>query len=120
VVQGHALGVEEGLERADLVEDAVGEFLPSHLHLAPAEALQVRQRRMGADLDAELLRAPDRRAHVVEIRAVEAARDVGDGDVGHDRFVIAHAVEAEALAHVAIDDSHGSSSTRKSSPWYAR
>jgi hypothetical protein len=40
------------------------------------------------------------------------AGDVGDVDQGHDRLVIAHPVEAEALAHVAIDQSHGNSSTR--------
>jgi hypothetical protein len=52
VVERHALGVEEALQRADLVDDAVGQFLAADLHLAAAEALQVGQRRMRADLDA--------------------------------------------------------------------
>jgi hypothetical protein len=44
--------------------------------------------------------------HVIEVRAVETASDVGYVDLGHQAFVVAHLVEAESLAHVAIDHDH--------------
>ena len=103
VVELHALDVEEGLERADLVDQAVRQLLAAHLHLAPAEALQVGQRRVGADLHAMRLGQADGLAHHAGIRAVKAAGHIGHGDVGHDALVVAQLIEAEALAHVAID-----------------
>jgi hypothetical protein len=41
VVELHALGLEEAFERADLIDDAIGELFPGDLHLAAAEALEV-------------------------------------------------------------------------------
>ena len=49
VVEGHALGVEKALQRADLVNEAVRQFFAPDRHFAAAKALQVRQRRMRAD-----------------------------------------------------------------------
>src|ERR1700721_1151337 len=37
---------------------------------------------------------------------MESASDVGDVDQRHQAFVVAHLVQAESLAHVAIDDDH--------------
>jgi hypothetical protein len=34
---------------------------------------------------------------------MEAAGDIGDGDVRHQPFVVTHLIEAEAFSHVAID-----------------
>src|SRR5205085_2853266 len=79
MIQLHALGLEEALERADLIDEAVGELLAGDFHLAAAEALEIRQGRMGSDLDAVLASEPNGSAHVVEIRGVKAAGDVGRG-----------------------------------------
>ena len=106
VVERHALRVEKPLQRADLVDEAIGQFLAADLHFAAAEALQVRQRRMRADLDAMGLGEPDRRAHVVEVGGMEAAGDIGDVDVRHQAGVVAQTVEPEGLAHVAVDRRH--------------
>src|SRR3954447_23352895 len=61
---------------------------------------------MGADLDAVLFGEAHGCAHVIEIRTMEAASDVGHVDLGHQAFVVAHLVEAEGLAHVAVNDDH--------------
>jgi len=106
VVQRDALRLEETLERADLVNQAIGQFFPTDFHFAPAESLQIGQRGMGADRNAVLFRQPDRRAHMIEIRGVEAARHVGNIDHRHQGGVVAHAVETERLAHIAIDRGH--------------
>src|SRR5262249_36269959 len=58
---------------------------------------------MGADLDIMLLSQPHRLRHHRRIGGVEAAGDIGDGNVRHQTFIVAHLVEAEAFAHVAID-----------------
>ena len=85
VVQRHAFGFKKTLERADLVDDAIGKLLASDLHFATAEALPVRQRRMRSDSDVLLLGKLHCPAHVVEVGGVEAAGNVGDGDRGHHR-----------------------------------
>ncbi len=103
VVERQALDVEEGLEGADLIDQAGRQLVAAHLHLAAAEALQVGQRRMRADLDAMGLGQLDGLEHHAGVGAVEAAGDIGERDVGHDALVVAQLVEAEALAHVAID-----------------
>jgi hypothetical protein len=43
---------------------------------------------------------------MIEVRAVKTAGDVGYIDLGHQAFVVTHLVEAESLAHVAIDHDH--------------
>jgi hypothetical protein len=110
VVELHALRIEEALERADLIDDAVGELVAVHLHLAPAEALQVGQRRMRADLDVMRLGQLHGLVHHIRVRGMKAAGHIGDADIGHDAGIVAHAVKPEGLAHVAIDrQSHLSS-----------
>src|SRR4026208_1715907 len=61
---------------------------------------------MSADLDAMPLRQPNSVAHMIEVRGMEAAGDVGYRDQRHQRRIIAKAIDAEPLAHVAIDDRH--------------
>src|SRR5215468_2057627 len=61
---------------------------------------------MGADLDAMLLGELHGLAHVIEVGGMEAASDVRRVDKGHQAFVVAHPVESEGLAHVAINDNH--------------
>ena len=55
------------------------------------------------DRDAVLLGQRDGLAHDVRVAGVEAARDVGGGDVVHHLLVKAHLPRAEALAHVAVE-----------------
>ena len=106
MVQRHALGGEEAGQRADLIDEAIGQLVPAQLHLASTEALQVRQGRMRADAHPMGLRQADSRAHVVEVGGVKAARDVGDIDQRHQTGVVAHFVKAERLSHVAVDGRH--------------
>src|SRR3954451_5018533 len=61
---------------------------------------------MRANLDAMLLGEAHGLTHVIEVRAMEAASHVGDVDLWHQAFVITHPVEAEGLAHIAIDNGH--------------
>jgi hypothetical protein len=103
VIERYALGIEERLQSAHLIDQAVGQLRRIHLHLAAAETLKIGQRRMGADLDAVLFRQPDRLVHHRRVRGMKAAGYVGDGDERHDGGIVAAFVEAEALAHVAID-----------------
>jgi hypothetical protein len=54
-----------------------------------------------------LLGQPNRLAHMVEVGCVESTRDVCHRNERHERFVIAHPVEAERFAHIAIDRRQG-------------
>src|SRR5215208_7584131 len=65
---------------------------------------------MNANRDAVVLGQRDGLAHGGWVAGVEAARDVGRGDVLHHLLVEAHLPGAEALPHVAVQvDSHGAS-----------
>src|SRR5262249_6981365 len=68
--------------------------------------LPIGQRGMRPDRDAMFLGELHRRAHVVEVRGVEAAGDIGEIDGRHDLRIIAEPPDAVALAHVAIDQRH--------------
>src|ERR1700730_4514986 len=61
---------------------------------------------MGANLDAMLFGQAHGLAHVIEVGAMESASDVGDVDLRHQAFVVAHLVEAKGFAHVAINRDH--------------
>ena len=58
---------------------------------------------MRADPHIVPLREPHGVRHDGGIRGVKATRDIGDGDMRHHAFIIAHFVETEAFAHVAVD-----------------
>src|SRR5689334_6636714 len=103
MIELHSLGIEKPLERSNLVDDAIGQLVTAHLHLAAAEALQIRQRGVRADLDAMFLGTAYRLAHVIVVGSMKAAGDVRDRDIGHEAFVVAQSVKAETLAHVTID-----------------
>src|ERR1700678_3304385 len=45
-------------------------------------------------------------AHVVEVGSMESAGDIRDMNGGHDPPVVAQAPNAEALAHIAIQQRH--------------
>ena len=121
VVQRHALGREEARKRPDLIDQAGRQFLPPHRHLPPAEALQIRQGGVRAHRHPMRLGQPHRRLHLHRIGGMEAAGDVGDIDQRHQCLVVADPVQAEALAHVAIDGRHGAHSLQGCSAqraWY--
>jgi len=90
----------------DLIDRAVGEFVAADLHLAASKALQVRQRWMRAHLDSMSFGQLHGGAHVVEIRRVEFAGDIGDVDGWHDAAVVAQAPDPIAFAHVAVQKRH--------------
>src|SRR2546427_5629167 len=87
---------------APALDDHVVHLLRLDLHGAPAEALQVGKRRMGADRDAVLERDLYGGADGGRIAAVKAAGDVRGADVRHDFGIGAHLPGAVALAHVAV------------------
>ena len=102
-LSAHALGLEESPQRADLVDQNIGQLGAGNSHLAPPEALEVGEGRMRADLDLVLLGEAHGLVHHHRVRGMEAAGDIRDRDVRHDAVVVAHFVEAEALAHIAVD-----------------
>lgn len=55
-IERHFLGIEESLQRPDLVNQTVRQFFWRHFHLSAAETLKVGKRRVGTDLDVVLLR----------------------------------------------------------------
>jgi len=58
---------------------------------------------MGPDFDVVLFRKTHRFAHCRRVGSMETARDICQIDVGHHRRIIAKPVQAEPLAHIAID-----------------
>jgi hypothetical protein len=58
---------------------------------------------MRADSHAMLLRQLDGGVHDAGIGRVKAAGDVSEVDMRHQRGVVAHVIEAETLAHIAVD-----------------
>src|SRR2546425_1071782 len=87
---------------APALDDHVVHLLRLDLHDAPAEALQVGKRRMGADRDAALERERYGLADGGRIAAVKAAGDVRGADERHDAGVGAHLPGAVAFPHVAV------------------
>ena len=80
----------------------VAHLIGGAVHVAPAEAHEVRVARMGARAHAVVLRELHRPVHDLGVARVEAAGDVGRGDVADDLAVHAHRPGAEALSHVAV------------------
>ena len=58
---------------------------------------------MRADFDAMLLGQPHSRTHMVEVRGMEPAGDVGSADQRHQPRIVAHFVQPEGFAHVAVE-----------------
>src|SRR2546428_9065862 len=103
MMQPGARRARKGLDRARLVDDQVVHLLRLELHDAPAEALQVGKRRVGADRDAALYGERYGLANGGRVAAVEAAGDVRRADEGHYFSVGAHLPGAVAFAHVAVE-----------------
>ncbi len=111
VVQRQPLGGEKALEGAHLVGDHVVDLVAIHHHGASAESLDIRKAGMRTDLRAMTLRQLHRAPHRAGIAGVEAAGHIGQMRERHQGGIVAEAVEAIGLAHVAVDrDGHRRSS----------
>ena len=106
VVERHAFRLQKSLQGADLIDQTVGQLLAADFHFAAAETLQIWQRGMRADRHPVGFCESDRRAHVVEVRGVKSTGHVGYVDQRHQMGVVAHPVETEGLAHVAVQGGH--------------
>src|SRR3978361_2042545 len=93
VTEVHALRLEETLQCADLVNQAVCQFLSLHRHLTSAKSLTVGQGWVRADGDAVGLCESHGRAHVVEVGGMKAASDIGDIDQRHQSGIISQSVK---------------------------
>ena len=102
VLESPARGLDEGLDRAGLVDDVVLDLLGADGHPPPAEADQVGERDMCADADAVLERERDGLPHHVRIAAVESAGDVRRRQERHQRLVVAERPATVRLAHVRV------------------
>ncbi len=96
----------EGVERADLVQDVVGEVVGGVVDAAAAEAGQVAVADLGSDADVPGHRRLADPAHDGRVAGVEAAGDVGTGDQGQERFVVAEGPAAESLAQICVKVDH--------------
>lgn len=102
VVQRKTFGIEKGFQCANLIGHEISNFRRRKDHGPAAEALKIGQRWVCADLDLVLFRKTNRLAHDRRIRAMKSAGDIGKIDVGHHRRIVAKAIKAEPLAHVAV------------------
>ncbi|MNE08325.1 hypothetical protein D3C80_1009720 [compost metagenome] len=104
-----AFGAADAVQRADLVEQHVLDFLGAAGHRAAAEADQVGVGGVGADAHLVLHRQGHGAAHDRGVGGVEAAGDVGAVDVRHDLGIEAHGPGAEAFADIAVEEqaTHG-------------
>jgi hypothetical protein len=78
------------------------------------EALHVGKRRMRPDFDAVSFRQPHRLMHDRRVGGVEAAGNIGEVDMRHQRGVIAEPIKPETFAHIAVD---GHAHSRDPSCW---
>jgi hypothetical protein len=65
--------------------------------------------------NAALFRKAHGTSHYGRIGGMKAAGHIGGIDQGHDRIVVAHLVQPERFAHVAIDLDHVSASPMRQS-----
>ena len=87
MIQWHSLSVEKALECPNLVYGDRGKFFRLELHFTTAETLEVRESRMCADSDVMRFAAADGGLHDEWVARVEAAGNVGLGDVREEFFV---------------------------------
>jgi hypothetical protein len=104
VLQPQAREPRELAQRAQLVDHVVDQLVGRRVDVAAAEPHEVAKARMGADAHAMFARQVHHPAHDVRVAGVEAGRDVGRADQGHQLFVdaVADGPGAEAFAHVGV------------------
>ena len=93
----------ERLERADLVADERLDLVGLEGHRPSAEAEQIRVSRLRADRHARTPAQPDGRLHDPEVTGVEAAGEVGAGQVRDQPLVVAERPAPEALAEIGVE-----------------
>ena len=87
MVQWHIFRVQEGLERADLVEDRGVHVFGLDLDAATPEAEEILEARVGADFHVVGFGEADGLEHEGGVAGVETAGDVGGVDVFYEFFV---------------------------------
>lgn len=87
VVEWDALAVQEPAQSSHLVDGHGRQLVRLQLHFASAEALQIGQARVRADLDAVRLAEPHSLHHDERVAGVEPTGDVGLGDEGKEFFI---------------------------------
>ena len=105
-----SLRLRHAHQRTHLVGQHRRQLARRQLHHAPAETLQVGERRVRAQADTGCCRQAHGVGHDQRIAGMEAASHVGRPDDGQQRGVVAHAPGAEAFAEVGVQvDVHGRS-----------
>jgi hypothetical protein len=117
VRHARACDPRQGLERADLVGDGIGELAGIHVDEAPTEAGEIGVADLRPDRDPALGRVLAAAAQRGRVAGVEPAGDVGAGDVLEHGDVVAELPPAEGLPEVAVEVDAGSAMrTATSSP----
>ena len=93
-----AVGAAERLERADLVAHHRLDLVGLEGHRPATEAEQIGVARLRTDRDARAAAERDGRLHDPEVAGVEAAGDVGAGDVRDEPLVVAEASSVPKLS----------------------
>src|SRR5262249_23655844 len=88
------------LRSANLIGNDPFDLAGREGHPAATKPPEVRKSRMGADRNPTLLREPECMRHDLGIASVETARDVGRGDDGQHRVVIAATIVSKSLAKI--------------------
>ena len=97
-----AFGLRDRGERADLIQDEIGDFSRLDAHLAASEAGEIGKARMRANRHT----CPGRHAHGVthhdRIARMKSACDAAGRDGPQKTLVVAGLVNAEGLADVGV------------------
>src|SRR5690606_14536522 len=104
--------LDDGPQRAQLIERHQLQFLRFVGDVPPAEALSIRVADVRADADAPGDREAGDGMHRHRVAGVESAGDIGGADDLEQRRVVGHDVVAEAFAQVGVevDRLHGTAS----------
>jgi hypothetical protein len=95
------------IETSDLIHDALSQRFRAHRHARASEPFAVGIRRVRADRHPMARSCFDSRRHDFRVTRMEAARDVGAGDVCEERLVIAFDARPVGLADIGVKiDTH--------------
>ncbi|CAH0225022.1 hypothetical protein SRABI70_02327 [Pseudomonas sp. Bi70] len=103
VAHRSAGGSGQGLQGADLVDHVGAQLIAGDIHIAAAEADQIRVGDMGADGHALGRSRLEGAQDAGRVTGVEATGDIGAGDDVEHRGIVAHGPLAETLAQVAVE-----------------
>ena len=109
----HSMSQRHGHERTDLVCDKVFDLSRGGSNVASAESNEIGKARVSSHRHAVRTRERNRFTHGRRVASVEAARDAGRGDRGHELRVLAELVDTERFADVGIQiQTHHGADTR--------